>query len=283
MADTITETAYAKINLALHIRARRDDGYHELETIFAFVDRGDILSAEVAETLTLKIDGPFSRGLETEGNLVLKAAEALRSHAAINSGAHLKLTKNLPIASGIGGGSADAAATLRALNRLWKLDLEERELASVGAPLGADIAACVLSRTCIGSGVGEKIREVDEVGLSGLYCLLVNPGLAVPTGPVFAVWDGVDRGALSDGPLLEVAISGRNDLQRAAIQMVPQISGILEFLDLTDPVLARMSGSGATCFAIYETENASEVAERQIADKWPDYWTMRGKLLGAGV
>ncbi len=281
MAERLSETAYAKINLALHVRARREDGYHELETIFAFLDDGDVLIGEPADGLTLEIIGPFSEDLETDGNLVLQAASALRDNAGVHAGAKLVLDKRLPIASGIGGGSADAAAALRLLNRLWALDLTESELAAIGMPLGADIAACVYSRTCIGTGAGEQIDLAQDSSLTGFHCLLVNPGIAVATGPVFRGWDGIDLGGLGTGDILAVALAGRNDLQAPALEIAPQIAGVLHMLEACSPVLARMSGSGATCFALFDSADTAQDAELGIRKRYPEYWTLSGSLRDA--
>lgn len=276
--ETFTETAYAKINLALHIRGRRDDGYHELETIFAFLDRGDELSAKPSGELTLEITGPFAGGLENDGNLVLTAAKTLQARAGIRSGAHITLVKNLPIASGIGGGSADAAAALRLLNRLWQLELTEGALVEIGRPLGADVGACVLSRPCFGSGIGDRLSEVNGASVAGLSCLLVNPRIAVPTGPVFQAWAGIDRGPVMTGDALQAAQSGRNDLQPAALEFAPVIGDIIGMLDAERPRLTRMSGSGATCFALFASSDAARNAERKICDRWPEFWTLCGKI-----
>ncbi len=168
-----SETAYAKINLALHVRKRRDDGYHELETLFAFADRGDVLHGEPAEGLELEIVGPFAHNLKPDDhNLVVKAAMALWQAIDVRKGARLMLEKNLPIASGIGGGSADAAAALRLLARLWECDAN---LMPIAASLGADVPACLLSKTGFGTGVGDQLAPCPEVEIAGNPVLLVNP------------------------------------------------------------------------------------------------------------
>ena len=158
-----SETAFAKINLALHVRRRRADGYHDIETLFAFVQDGDILTGSFADALSLEIDGPFGAGLKAdESNLVLKTALFLKAHFGVTQGAAIRLDKRLPIASGIGGGSADAAATARLLNQLWGLDATEQELADILAPLGADIPACIFSRPSFGSGTGTALAFLDD-------------------------------------------------------------------------------------------------------------------------
>lgn len=277
---SISETAYAKINLALHVRTRREDGYHEIETLFAFVDAGDTLSFEPAEDMAFAVTGPFAEGVPTDSaNLVLRAAAALAGafsdHA--KGGARISLTKNLPHAAGIGGGSADAAATIRGLSRLWDLpDDYERQL-GVAAGLGADVPACVASRTAKGTGTGIDLELFDS-DLAGAPILLVNPRTPLATGPVFAHWDGQDRGALPSGSVWKIASEGRNDLEGPAIALCPPIAGVLAALDGTSPRLARMSGSGATCFALYESEAARDEAATRIAADHPGWWQLKGEL-----
>jgi 4-diphosphocytidyl-2-C-methyl-D-erythritol kinase len=261
----LTEIAYAKINLALHVRRRRDDGYHELETLFAFADHGDVLTAEPADRLSLEIIGPFSGGLTSGAdNLVMGAAAALQSQG---QGARLVLQKNLPIASGIGGGSADAAAALRLLSRLWAV---ETDLLPIAASLGADVPACLYSKTLWGEGIGDELKPFEGCGIAGSPVLLVNPGMACPTGPIFSAWDGVDCGALDP----DHWIDARNDLEAPAIALHPKIADVLSSLDETRPRLARMSGSGATCFALFETVAQRDAAQRRISSACADWWTM---------
>lgn len=254
--ETAAETGWAKINLALHVRRRRADGYHDIETIFAFADFGDILSVRAADDVTLTIGGPFGEGLPAdESNLVLRAARALAGAYGIETGAALMLDKRLPVASGIGGGSADAAAALRLLNRHWGIDADEKALCAIGTALGADIPACVGSRTQRGDGVGEQLRVLADDDVRGKAVLLVNPGTPLGTGPVFAAWDGADRGALAGGLPLAAARDGRNDLERPAISLCPVIGTVIAALeDRPGVAFTRMSGSGATCFALFEAE-----------------------------
>jgi 4-diphosphocytidyl-2-C-methyl-D-erythritol kinase len=271
-----SETAFAKINLALHVRRRRDDGYHELETLFAFVDAGDHLTALASDKLTLSVSGPFADGLgKQDDNLVLQTAKLLQRTFDVKTGAILTLEKNLPVASGIGGGSADAAATARLLNRLWNLGASESELATLLAPLGADIPACVVSETAIGTGTGTELRVLEDEKLSGTPVLLVNPLLPVSTATIFRNWDGIDRGGLGVGNTLQVAQSGRNDLEPIAVDICPAIAVILQALEATSPMLPRMSGSGATCFALYDNVAAMRVAASAMNPSW---WTLEGRL-----
>ncbi len=277
---TLTETAYAKINLALHVRGKRADGYHDLETLFAFCADGDRLTAEPADDLSLVIGGPFAAGLSAgEDNLVLRAARALRSAMGVASGAAIRLDKRLPVASGIGGGSADAAAALRLLARLWAVDLPAVALHDIAAGLGADVPACLVSKSCRGEGKGDALAVLDDAGLTGLPVLLVNPGVAVSTGQVFQRWDGIDRGTLASGDPLAVACVGRNDLEAPARALQPVIADVVDVLSATPGVsLARMSGSGATCFALFEVEDDCANARSDIADRFPHWWALATML-----
>ncbi len=278
MTSILHETAYAKINLALHVRRRRDDGYHELETLFAFVDRGDELSFRPDEQKEFAISGPFAAELQDDSNnLVLRAMDWLcQRHALVATGA-LTLDKYLPVAAGLGGGSADAAAALRLLARASDITLDEATIRdAVG--LGADVPACIVSETRIGRGVGEKLEEPADNDWRGMPVLLVNPAVPLATGPVFAGWDGVDRGALTGGSVSEMALSGRNDLEKPAVQICPAITGVLELFAAQRPLLARMSGSGATCFAIFDDVEACAEAQKTIERAKPRWWTITGRL-----
>jgi 4-diphosphocytidyl-2-C-methyl-D-erythritol kinase len=215
------------------------------------------------------VKGPFGDGLSAgEDNLVIRAVRALAAANGIGSGIALTLEKNLPIASGIGGGSADAAAALRLAAQLWGLSGDAAM--SVAAGIGADVPACVISQTCFGSGVGELLEPV-VLNLADTPLLLVNPMLPCPTGPVFKGWDGVDRGALD----VTDWRSARNDLAAPALSLVPAIGEVLETLTRQNGViLSRMSGSGATCFALFQTEAARDAASQAIRCERPDWWTL---------
>lgn len=267
-----SETAYAKINLALHVRRRRDDGYHDIETLFAFAQNGDQLQASLSDTLNLTIDGPFGSGLAADGdNLVMQAANRLRAHFSITNGASIRLTKNLPIASGIGGGSADAAAAARLLNRLWGVHASEQELADMLAPLGADIPACVFSRTSFGSGTGTALEFLDDGTVSARYLLLVNPLQSVSTAAIFSAWDGADKGPVARGDIWQAALAGRNDLEPIAAAICPAITDIVNALKRANPAMVRMSGSGATCFALFANSADLETAKDALDPRW---WSM---------
>ncbi|QHL90807.1 4-(cytidine 5'-diphospho)-2-C-methyl-D-erythritol kinase [Sphingomonas changnyeongensis] len=278
-AGWLVEPAPAKINLALHVRARMADGYHRIETIFAFARDGDMLAARPDADLQLAIDGPFAAGLDAGAdNLVLRAAEALRAATGIRAGAALRLTKALPIAAGIGGGSSDAAAALRLLARMWGV---EADLDAIARTLGADVPACLHNRAVMGTGRGEELVPLAGAErLTGMPLLLVNPGVAMPTGPVFRGWDGQDRGPLTIGnDPLAAARAGRNDLAPPAMALAPVIARLVGWLAARPgAVLARMSGSGATCFALFEQVDARDAAADAIARDWPDAWRMATSL-----
>jgi 4-diphosphocytidyl-2-C-methyl-D-erythritol kinase len=279
LSPILHDTAYAKVNLALHVRARQADGYHVLDTLFAFVDDGDKLSAKLNDNITLKISGPYSKELSNgDDNLVLRAAMALQSHFDVKQGAAITLDKRLPIASGIGGGSADAAAAARLLNRLWNLKASYGQLAEILAPLGADIPACVASETARGHGIGTSLQIIPDSNVGNLPVLLVNPSIALATGPVFSKWNGVDGGALYGTDVYDMMIKGNNDLQNPAVDICPEISGIIDLLRGQNPLLARMSGSGATCFALFANMDECIAANDAIRCAAPKFWTMMGRL-----
>ena len=255
------ELARAKLNLALHVRGKRPDGRHSIETIFAFCTDGDKLKASASDKLTLHVKGPFAGELgSTEDNLVLRAARLLQERSGAAQGAAMALTKNLPVASGIGGGSADAAAALRLLTRLWSVD---PAIAQTIAPeIGSDLPACLLSMTAKGEGAGDSLQLIDA-GVSGAPVLLVNPRVAVSTREIFERWGGEDKGPLGDWR------AGRNDLEPIAVEMVPLIGAVLAWLSIqSGATFVRMSGSGATCFALFESEEARDAAEIAVPREW---------------
>ncbi|MDN3645264.1 4-(cytidine 5'-diphospho)-2-C-methyl-D-erythritol kinase [Pontixanthobacter aestiaquae] len=265
------ETAYAKINLALHVRARRDDGYHELETLFAFVDQGDVLTTSAAKRDEVAVAGEFGTALtDPFDNIVAKALGKLPR----SNGLRITLEKNLPVAAGLGGGSADAGAIFRIVRQMHGLPDDWQDRA---AALGADVPACVESLTCIGRGTGTELETIES-DLTGTSVLLVNPRIPLSTGPVFQAWDGKDRGSMPQGTASLIAKQGRNDLEAPAISRCPEIATVLESLNGTDAFLSRMSGSGATCFALYRSHDAMREAAEKLAFHHPDWWQMAGKL-----
>jgi 4-diphosphocytidyl-2-C-methyl-D-erythritol kinase len=257
-----SEIAPAKINLALHVRGRLPDGRHALETLFAFCTDGDRLEAAPGDALSLEIKGPFAAGLSAgDDNLVIRAARLLAGAAGVEPNATLILTKNLPIASGIGGGSADAAAALRLLTRLWGIN--PKWAVEIAGELGSDVPACLLSLPARGTGAGDQLELEPASGISGSPVLLVNPGAPLSTAEVFAGWDGVDHGPL------EAWREGRNDLTAPALALVPEIASVLDWLgDCAGANFVRLSGSGATCFALFDSEGQRDAAAAACPPNW---------------
>ncbi|QFU09795.1 4-diphosphocytidyl-2-C-methyl-D-erythritol kinase [Rhodobacteraceae bacterium THAF1] len=260
--------APAKINLALHVIGRRDDGYHLMESIVVFADVGDWVKIHAAPDWSLNINGPFAHGLSTTDNLCLSAARLTAGPPAA-----LTLTKNLPVASGIGGGSADAAATLHALRAM-----DGRALPVDVLHLGADVPVCLAGKPALMKGIGEHLSPLPP--LPEAHLCLVNPGIAVSTPQVFAALDSRDNPALpavTDWPDLPAftdwLLGTRNDLERPACAIAPVIGTVLDRIaDTVGCRLARMSGSGATCFGLYATaENAKSAAEK-IKSDYSDWW-----------
>jgi 4-diphosphocytidyl-2-C-methyl-D-erythritol kinase len=269
------ERACAKINLFLHVGARRADGFHPLQSLAVFTDLGDVLTMEQGAGLSLTIDGPFSAGLNGENdNLVLRAARALDG-----GGARMRLTRNLPVASGIGGGSADAAAALRGLNTLWGCGRDEAGLRDLAATLGSDIPVCVPSRAAFMEGRGEILRAAES--MPRVPMLLVNPGVAVSTRDVFAGLQqrsGADmalpRGRFRDtADLLRFLETTHNDLEAPARALQPVIGEVLTAVAaLPGSLFTRMSGSGATCFGMFADDDCCARAAEILKKASPGWW-----------
>jgi len=275
---TINEAAPAKINLFLHVGARRADGFHPLQSLAVFTGAGDELRAEPAPALSLALQGPFAEGLVAESdNLVLRAARALAAETGTLAGAALTLAKNLPVASGIGGGSADGAAALRALKTLWRLEIEDWALRAIAATLGSDVPVCLPSASAYMEGRGEVLTPA---AVPRLPILLVNPGVPVPTREVFAALQqrsGTDmtlpRGFADADSLLAFLAVTRNDLEAPARALQPLIGTVLGALAALPGVkLARMSGSGATCFAVFNSAEACARGAGALQAANPGWW-----------
>ncbi len=260
------------------MRRRRDDGYHELETLFAFVRDGDVVRLE-PEGEGFAVEGPFSAALSGEGdNLVTRARDAFCAAFGVATPGRIILDKGLPVASGLGGGSADAAATLRLLARRAGVSIDDPRLFAVADALGSDVPACLYGRTAVGTGRGEQLQWID--GAPGVPVLLVNPGVAVSTGAVFRAWDQVDRGAIpAAGSLLERAEAGRNDLYPPALTVAPAIADAVAWLAAQPGAgLCRMSGSGATCFATFADATSCRAAADRLTDEHPGWWCLETVL-----
>ena len=285
MAEPVIERqARAKLNLDLLVTGRRADGYHELDSLVVFAGACDRLRAEAADELTLTVTGPFAGAVpDGDGNLVLAAARELAWAAKIEPRAALTLTKRLPVAAGLGGGSTDAAAALLALDELWGTRLGAARLRELALGLGADVPVCVWGRPARMRGIGERLDPVR--GLPDLPLLLVNPGVPVPTGPVFKALELMDdvqpREPLPPHPsvvrLAAWLMGSRNDLEPPAIRLVPEIGAALELLrGLPSCLLARMSGSGGTCWALFADGARLASAEAVLAEVQPGWWRWAG-------
>lgn len=297
-AAKLCPTAWAKVNLTLHVTGRRADGYHDLDSLVVFAGIGDSLSVGPSDRLSLTVEGPFARTLEAAGaggsdaaadNLVLRAARALQVRFGVAHGANIRLIKRLPVAAGIGGGSADAAATLRALTALWRLPVQPDELAAIGSALGADVPVCLIGRPSFIGGKGDEIVETPR--LPPAWLVLANPGVALSTAQVFARL-GAPSGAAV--PRLEAApdiatlarylARTRNDLEPAARHLVPEIGGLLDEIAASDGcLLSRMSGSGATCFGLYAAQATAEAAAKDFARVLPAAWVRAVPVRGDGL
>ena len=270
--------ARAKINLFLHVGDKRADGFHPLQSLAVFTELGDQLSAEPAAELSFSLNGPFAASLSGDtDNLVLKAARALAAKAGLSPNVKLSLTKNLPIASGIGGGSADAAATLNLLTTLWNLD--NPDLGAIAAELGSDIPVCLASQPSWMEGRGEILTQVAS--MPRLAMLLVNPGVAVPTKDVFAALEKRSGASMKLPPgrfrdiadLLRFLDASRNDLEEPARRLQPVISEVLSALAaLPGALFARMSGSGATCFALFPDDDSCARAAALLSAAHKGWW-----------
>jgi 4-diphosphocytidyl-2-C-methyl-D-erythritol kinase len=282
---TLAVFAPAKVNLYLHVVGKRADGYHLLDSLAVFPRIGDSLTVEAAGDLSLRLDGPMAAGLQAEpDNIVLKAARALAAAAGIAPKAALTLTKRLPIASGIGGGSADGAAALRALCSLWRLEMSEERLAEIGLAIGADLPVCLRARPTQMAGIGEILE--DAVPLLPVWMLLVNPGVALSTPAVFKARKAgfTEPAPLTQAPRdardLAEALSRRtNDLMAPALFLAPVIAQALGAIAAQPGcLLSRMSGSGATCFGLFAVEAEVRSAVRALSQLQLGWWVVAGEV-----
>lgn len=286
----VTILAPAKINLFLHIVGRRPDGRHDLESIFAFADVGDRLRMARGDEFSLSLSGPFSGDLDTNSdkNLVMKAARLLADEVGQKAfPARMELKKNLPVAAGIGGGSADAAAALRGLSALWDIELPAERLRGLALELGADVPACLGPGMVGVKGIGEII-EPCVVSQDRIHAVLVNPKVRLSTAAVFGRYrkgtgdtsDPLDHWPGSGGEnLLEALADCQNDLTDAALAEAPVIADVLAELDKQAGCgLARMSGSGATCFGLFDDRSAAKQAAANLGHHYPDWWVAATEL-----
>jgi 4-diphosphocytidyl-2-C-methyl-D-erythritol kinase len=286
---TPTVLAPAKINLALHVTGQRADGYHLLDSLVVFTEFGDKLAFEAAKTDELIIDGPFAHVLTSEypaSNLVSKARTMLRQYGVslgyLCPPVQICLTKNLPVASGIGGGSSDAAAALLGLGRFWKIDISLAALSDIGLKLGADVPMCLIGKPLFARGVGDEIVPVSP--FPALHLVLVNPGVAVSTPEVFQRLESKTNSPLAAYPrpasvedFCNWLSKQRNDLQAPAVAIQPVIAESLDALKHSGAILARMSGSGATCFGIFADAQSGEKAANAVGNANPDWFVVATK------
>jgi 4-diphosphocytidyl-2-C-methyl-D-erythritol kinase len=288
-AAPVEELAPAKINLDLHVTGRRADGYHELDSLTVFAAFGDRLALQEHDRLELEISGPFAAALAAEpDNLVLRAARRLAACAGRAAAVRIVLDKRIPVAAGLGGGSADAAATLRGLNRLWRLRMADADLAALAAGLGADVPVCLARRPARMRGVGERIEPWD--GMPPFAVLLVNPNAPLATATVFGALGRIASEAPRAWPppcepdaFLAWLRASANHLESPAGRILPQIGVVLATLAAQeDCALARLSGSGATCFGLFTTAAARDVAAAAIARARPGWW-LAASSIGAAA
>jgi len=282
----VAQAAPAKINLYLHVTGRRSDGYHLLDSLAVFASIHDTIVARENDSLALSLSGPFGSTLSAESdNLVLRAATLLRERGGVKAGAAITLVKRLPVASGIGGGSADAAATLLACDALWKTKAANPDLSAMALQLGADVPICLHGRAAFFGGIGEEIANAPK--LPSAFLVLINPGIPLSTAEVFRARKGSfgNAGRFNDAAkdaaeFAQILGTRRNDLSEAAIGLCPVLSQVLEALaGAKGCLLSRMSGSGASCFGLFATEAGATDAARAIGAQQPRWWVTASALI----
>jgi 4-diphosphocytidyl-2-C-methyl-D-erythritol kinase len=290
MKSVIDVFAPAKVNLYLHVTGRRADGYHLLDSLIVFAGVGDTICFAPADELSLTVEGPQAAKLSAEpDNLVLRAARRLAEAAGRTAGAAITLIKRLPVAAGIGGGSADAAAALLGLTKLWDLGMDQAQLARIGLSLGADLPVCLAGVASRVSGIGEILEAAPP--LPPTWLVLVNPGIGLSTPAVFKARNApFSAAAPLAGPPADAAAltrelaARRNDLTDAAVALLPLIGTLLDALAAQrDCLLARMSGSGATCFGVFADQAAADSAAERLSRDHPAWWIAAAPLVERSV
>lgn len=276
--------APAKINLYLHVTGRRDDGYHLLDSIFVFTQWGDEVIVKASNAISLTVAGPASTPLKyfpPEQNICYRAAKLLQQKYHVVAGAHIHVVKNIPVSAGLGGGSSDTATTLKLLNQFWQLQLSIETLCELGATLGADVPACIYATPAFVSGIGEKITPIT-LSEKNIFVLLVNPNHALSTQKIFQHYHD-DHAVFTESRVhqtdLDWIAAQHNDLEKYAIAALPVLSELLDALaNQPGCVFSRMSGSGATCFGIFNRLSLLKDAEKNIRKKFPSYWVLATKI-----
>lgn len=283
----LTDHAAAKVNLTLEVKGKRFDGYHEVESLVVFADYGDTLSFMPSAAFSLSVDGPFAAALESSGNLIEKAARAFADLIGEPPGGAFHLTKRLPVEAGVGGGSADAGAALRLLQRHYGSPVPMAELAAAARGIGADVPVCLASSAAFMTGIGETLYPLPRV--EPIPAILVNPMERLATAPVFRALAAARLSAgfspaeparlATSGEVVAFAAEKSNDLEPPACRLKPVIAEILRTLEaLPGALLARLSGSGPTCFAIFGDMQAAESAARTVAGRYSGWWVRPVKL-----
>ena len=284
--------APAKLNLYLHITGRRQDGLHLLDTLIVFTDFCDVLTLSVADTLSLTVSGEFSPllvNIPLEKNIVYRAAKCLKDRYHIQSGVHIHLEKRIPIGAGLGGGSSDAAAVLIGLNALWNIHADQKTLREIGLSLGADVPVCIAQKPALVRGIGEHIDPLD-FSMEKTAALLIAPPLVLSTQLVYQTFHQQNRSFSeithhtfskdNSDHLIKNLSDNHNDLEYSAITLQPQIQMILNNLsEQAGCKLARMSGSGAACFALFASKNEAEDAQKRLLTIYPDFWSMVSQIV----
>ena len=280
MSTVVYKEARAKINLSLLVTGRKSDGYHTLDSIIFFVGFCDRLSFRIDKELSLEISGPFSDSLENgRNNLTIQAAEAFKKECKLNSGVAISLEKNIPVSAGLGGGSANAAVTLLALNELHNTGLTFESLAEIGLTIGADVPVCLFGETARVQGIGENIRPF--VFPHKLGVVLVNPGVPISTARVFSRFNSDFSEFMSEDTLSELSAMQnfssftalRNDLEFPATQLCPEISRVLGALrSEADCIVSGLSGSGPTCFGLFQTSEEAKRAAKRLKQQNTNWW-----------
>lgn len=283
--QVLSAAAYAKVNLYLHVTGKHQNGYHLLDSLVVFANVGDVIEVAPANELKITVTGEYASYVSAD-NSVKKAADGLRKHFDIHTGAHITLHKNLPVGAGIGGGSADAAATIKLLLRLWKINASPKELLAIALLVGADVPACLQSTSLYMNGIGEITEAAPRI--PGLHLLIVSNGKQLLTKDVFANFKTAIftppakhlKNFLLPNDVIDYLQDTRNDLQGVAIEMMPEIVDVLKALGQDQNcLLSRMSGSGSACFGLFAKRKYAEDAATKLGQQYPSWWIRAAAIL----